>query len=92
MKMNPCRRTEKSNDDIKIGLVQCPEKGRTVTYVLVLRCPVYRGRDSSLGLRAELENLRCDAKGKGPSGGPARPKVPKRAFRGGPPRSSGEPR
>ena len=51
-------------DGIKTGAVQCPAKSRTVTYVLVLRCPVYRGRDSPLGLRAELENLpgRCEGK------------------------------
>jgi len=48
------------------------------TYLLAMWCPVYRRRDSSPGSRAELENLVGDAKGKGPSGGPARPKVPKR--------------
>src|SRR5438105_13410579 len=45
------------------------------TYLLAVRCPVYRGRDSSLGFRTELENLVCDGKGKGASGNPARPKV-----------------
>ena len=45
------------------------------TYLLAVRCPVYRGRDSSLGFRTELENLVGDAKGKGASGSPARPKV-----------------
>src|SRR5258708_12828297 len=30
------------------------------TYLLAVRCPVYRGRDSSLGFRTELENLVCD--------------------------------
>jgi hypothetical protein len=48
------------------------------TYLLAVRCPVYRGRDSSLGFRTELENLVGDAKGKGASGSPARPKVPMR--------------
>ncbi len=48
------------------------------TYLLTVRCPVYRGRDSSLGFRTELENLVCDGKGKGTSGGPVRPKVPMR--------------
>jgi len=62
----------------KPGSLHCPGKSRTITYLLVLRCPVYRGRDSPLGLRTELENLGCDAKRKGSSGGPARPKVPKR--------------
>ena len=40
-----------------------------------------KGADSSLGFRTERENLAGDAKGKGPRGGPARPKVPMR--RGG---------
>src|ERR1700747_3641316 len=48
------------------------------TYLLAVRCPVYRGRDSSLGFRTELENLACDGKGKGTSGSPVRPKVPTR--------------
>ena len=46
------------------------------TYLLVVRCPVYRGRDSSLGFRTELENLVGDVKGKGTSGGTMRLKVP----------------
>jgi len=36
----------------------------------------YRGRDSSLGFRTELENRVGDAKGKGTSGHPTRPKEP----------------
>ena len=48
------------------------------TYLLSVRCPVYRGRDSSLGFRTELENLVCDGKGKGTSGSSVRPKVPTR--------------
>ena len=46
------------------------------TYLLTTRCPVFRRRDSHLGFRTELETLAGHAKGKGPSGGPARPKVP----------------
>src|ERR1035441_1942412 len=38
-------------------------KSTEVTYLLAVRCPVYRGRDSSLGFRTELENLVGDAKG-----------------------------
>jgi hypothetical protein len=38
------------------------------TYLLAMRCPVCRRRDSHLGFRTELENLVGDAKGKGPSG------------------------
>jgi hypothetical protein len=47
-----------------------------VTYLLAIRCPVYRQRDSHLGFDTELENLIGGAKGKGTSGSPARPKVP----------------
>ena len=46
------------------------------TYLLAVRCPVYRGRHSDSGFRTELENLVGDVKGKGTSGSPARPKVP----------------
>jgi len=38
------------------------------TYLLAMRCPVFRGRDPHLGFRTELENLFSDAKGKGTSG------------------------
>src|ERR1035438_1394838 len=44
------------------------------------RCPVYTRRDSSPGLRMELENLVCDGKGKRTSGGTARRKVPMRRL------------
>ena len=50
----------------------------TETYVLAMRCPVYRRRDSVSGFRTELENLVGDVKGKGTSGNTARPKVPMR--------------
>ncbi len=46
------------------------------TYLLAMRCPVYRRRDSHPGFRTELENLDGNAKGEGPSGSPARPTVP----------------
>jgi hypothetical protein len=46
------------------------------TYLLAMRRPVYRRRDSYLGSRTELGNLTGDAKGKGTSGDPARPNVP----------------
>ena len=45
------------------------------TYLLAIRCPVYRRRDFHLGSCMELENLVGDAKGKGASGPTARPKV-----------------
>jgi len=48
------------------------------TCLLAMRCPVWRRRESNPGFCTELENLVCDGKGKGPSGGPVRPKVPMR--------------
>jgi hypothetical protein len=47
------------------------------TYLLAMRGPVQRRRESSLGFRAELENLVGDDKGKGTSVRTVRPKVPK---------------
>jgi hypothetical protein len=38
------------------------------TYILAMRCPVYRRRESIPGFRTELENLTGDDKGKGTSG------------------------
>ena len=49
----------------------CSGMSMAATYLLAMRCPVFRGRDSHLGFRTELENLSGDAKGKG-----TRPKVP----------------
>ena len=46
------------------------------TYLLFMRCPVYRRHDSHSGFRMELENLDGDDKGKGTSGDPTRLKVP----------------
>jgi len=48
------------------------------TSLLAMGCPVYRRRDSHAGSRTERENLDGDAKGKGTSGSPVRPKVPMR--------------
>jgi len=48
------------------------------TYLLAMRCPVHRRRDSSPGFRTELETLAGDGKGKVTSGSTARPKVPMR--------------
>ena len=48
------------------------------TYLLAVRCPVQRRRESSPGFRAELENLAGDGKGKGTSGRTTSPKVPMR--------------
>ena len=45
------------------------------TWLLAMRCPGYRWRDSGAGSGPELENLFGGDKGKGPSGSSARPKV-----------------
>jgi hypothetical protein len=49
------------------------------TYLLSMRCPVFRGRDPDLGFRAELENLDRVVKAKSTSADPERPKVPMRS-------------
>src|ERR1700757_3535273 len=54
----------------------CSGSSMEETYLLAMRCPVYRRRDSHPGFRTELENLVGNAKGEGPSGSPARPTVP----------------
>jgi hypothetical protein len=46
----------------------CSGKSIADTYLLAMRCPVYRRRDSHSGFRMELENLSGDAKRKGASG------------------------
>ena len=56
----------------------CSGNSMEETYLLAMRCPVFRRRDSHSGSRTELENLYGDGKGKGTSGEPARPKVPMR--------------
>jgi hypothetical protein len=61
----------------KPGFPPCPGRSMEDTYLLFMRCPVYRRHDSHSGFRTELENLGGDAKGKGTSGRPTRPKVPK---------------
>jgi hypothetical protein len=72
------RHRNRSTDDIKTGRPPRSGKSIAVTYVLAIRCPVYRQRDFHLGFDTELENLIGGAKGKGTSGSPARPKVPRR--------------
>src|SRR5215467_8697818 len=62
----------------KLELHHCSRKSVAGTYLLATRCPVYRRHDSHSGFRTELENLSNDAKGKGTSSEPARPKVPMR--------------
>ena len=73
------RHRNRSSDDIKTGRPPRPGKvWRLPTYLLAIWCPVYRRRDFHLGFDTELENLIDGVKGKGASGGPARPKVPMR--------------
>src|SRR5674476_171369 len=62
----------------KPGPHYCSGKSMAETYLLAMRCPVFRRRDSHSGSRTELENLYGDGKGKGTSGEPVRPKVPMR--------------
>jgi len=61
----------------KPGFPPCPGRSMEDTYLLFMRCPVYRRHDSHSGFRTELENLGGDAKGKDTSGRAMRPKVPK---------------
>src|SRR6476660_196106 len=62
----------------KPGPLPSPGKSMAETYLLAMRCPVLRRRDSHSGFCTELENLDGDGKGKGTSGQTARPKVPMR--------------
>ena len=67
------------SDDIETGIgLRFRDKSLAGTYLLARRCPVQKRRDPTLGFRTELENLVGDAKGKGTSGSPVRPKVPMR--------------
>jgi len=74
------RHRNRSSDDIKTGRPPRSGKSMAVTYLLAIRCSVYRQRDFHLGFDTELENLIDGAKGKGASGGPVRPKVPIRRL------------
>ena len=60
------------------GLHHCSGMSMEDTCLLAMRCPVYRRRDPDPGFRTELETLVGDGKGKGTSGDPTRPKVPRR--------------
>jgi hypothetical protein len=74
----------------KLELSPCSGKSVADTYLLAMRCPVYRKRDSHLGFRTELENLAGDAKGKGTSGENREAESTDAPARGGLPRSSNE--
>jgi hypothetical protein len=60
------------------------------TYILAMRRPVYRKRDSHPGSITELENLAGDAKRKGASGENREAESTDAPIRGGLPRSSDE--
>jgi hypothetical protein len=76
MKMNLRRRIEKPlQTTSEPELPARAGKSMADTYLLAVRCPVYRGRDAHSGFRTELENLVGDAKGKGTSGRPMRPRT-----------------
>ena len=60
------------------------------TYLLFMRCPVCRRRDSHSGFRTELENLIGDDKGKGTSGANREAESTDAPVRGGLLRISGE--
>ena len=60
------------------------------TYLLAMRCPVYRRRDSHPGFRTELENLVGDAKGRRPKRKPREADSTDVPSRGGLLRSSDE--
>jgi len=83
MEMNPWRRIETLWTTSEPGLPFNSGKSMREACLPLMRRPVYRRRDSNLGFRTELENLADDGKGKGASGGPTRPKAPKRQAGGG---------
>ena len=60
------------------------------TYLLAMRCPVFRWRESHPGSRAELENLARDGKGKSTSGKNREAESTNARARGGLLRNSGE--
>src|ERR1700739_4004819 len=62
----------------KPGPLPSPGKSMAETYLLAMRCPVLRRRDSPSGFCTELENLDGDGKGKAQAAKTARPKVPMR--------------
>jgi hypothetical protein len=84
-------RIETHSDDIETGVVSRPreEHGGNLPTGHVVSGGI-GGATLIWALVRELENLFGDGKGKGTSGGTARPKVPMRQSRGGLLRSSGE--
>jgi hypothetical protein len=64
-----------STDGIKTGPPPLSGMSMADTYLLAMRCPMYRQRDFHLGFDTEVQNLIGGGKGKGASGSSARPKV-----------------
>ena len=58
------RHRNRSTDGIKTGAPPLSGKSMVVTYLLAMRCPVYKRRDFHLGFGTELENLIGGGKGK----------------------------
>ena len=69
------KRRNRSTTTPKPGSPPCPGSSMEGTYLLSMRGPAFRRHDSYPGFRTELENRVGDAKGKGASGQPTRPKV-----------------
>jgi hypothetical protein len=64
MEMNRWRRIETPWTTSEPGLPFNSGESMGETCLPLMRCPVYRRRDSNLGFRTELENLADDGKGK----------------------------
>ena len=71
----PMRPRNRPADGIKTGAPPLSGRSMAETWLLAMRCPGYRWRDSGFGSGPELENLFGGDKGKGTSGSSARPKV-----------------
>ena len=71
------KRRNGSTTTPKPGSPLCPGSSMEGTYLLAMRGPAFRRHDSYLGFRTELENRVGDDKGKGTSGDPMRPKLPR---------------
>jgi|NGEPerStandDraft_6_1074524.scaffolds.fasta_scaffold40358_2 hypothetical protein len=79
-----------STGGIKTGAPPLSGKSMAETWLLAMRCPGYRWRDSGLGSGMELENLFGGGKGKGTSGQPREAESTDTPGRGGLSRSSQE--
>jgi hypothetical protein len=76
------RHRNRSSEGIKTGAPPLSGRSMAVTYLLAMRCPVYKQRDFHPGFDTELEDLIGGGKGKGTSGSPARPESTDTPVRG----------